>query len=98
MKMERLRKGKGLPGLPKLLFDPLNNVATRLGTRSYNPGNIRSVYEDAHQKALVTLDGIQEHEWKYAAHFFGVYQDTAELFHYHAKHVREHEPDIRTGL
>lgn len=98
MKMERLRKGKGLPGLPKFLFDPLNSFSTRMATRKYNPGNIRTAYDDAHQKTLETLEGIQEDEWDLSAKFFGVHQDTPELFHYHAKHVREHEPDIRAGL
>jgi hypothetical protein len=97
MKMERLRKGKGIPGLPKFLFDPLNSVSTRMATRKYNPDNIRTAYDEAHQKALATLEGIQDHEWELAARFFGEHQDTAELFHYHAKHVREHEPDVRAG-
>jgi uncharacterized damage-inducible protein DinB len=94
-KMERLRKGKGAPGLPKFIFDPLNSISTRLSTRKYTPDNIRQSYEDAHQNALATLDGISEDEWKLAASFFGEHQDTSELFHYHAKHVREHEPDVR---
>ena len=97
-KMERLRKGKGAPGLPKFLFDPLNAMSTRRATRKYTPDNVRSFYDDAHHKALETLDGIQEHEWELSAKFFGVHQDTAELFHYHTKHVREHEPDIRAGI
>ena len=97
-KMERLRKGKGVPGLPKFLFDPLNAFSTRLSTRKYHPGNIRSKYDDAHEKALETLNGIQDHEWDLAASFFGERQDTAELFHYHAKHVREHEHDVRAGV
>jgi hypothetical protein len=97
-KMERLRKGKGAPGLPKFLFDPLNALSTRMGTRKYTPENIRSKYDDAHEKALQTLDGIQDHEWAFSAKFFGVHQVTAELFHYHAKHVREHEPDVRAGV
>jgi uncharacterized coiled-coil DUF342 family protein len=98
MKMERLRKGKGLPGLPKFLFDPLNAFSTRMATRKYTPDNIRAAYDEAHQNALETLNGIQEHEWDLSAKFFGVHQDTAELFHYHAKHVREHEPDVRAGV
>jgi hypothetical protein len=97
-KMERLRKGKGAPGLPKLIFDPLNAISTRISTRKYTPDNIRQSYEDAHQNALATLYDIQEHEWDLAASFFGVRQDTSELFHYHAKHVREHEPDVRAGV
>jgi hypothetical protein len=97
-KMERLRKGKGVPGLPKVLFDPLNSLSTRMSTRKYTPDNIRSEYDEAHEKALETLNGIQDHEWQLAAKFFGVHQDTAELFHYHAKHVREHEPDVRAGV
>ena len=97
-KMEQLRKGKGAPGLPKFLFDPINAFSTRRTARKYNPGNIRSAYDDAHEQALETLDSIQDHEWELAASFFGVHQDTAELFHYHAKHVREHEPDVRAGV
>ncbi|TVR74059.1 MAG: DinB family protein [Sphaerobacteraceae bacterium] len=97
-KMERLRKGKGAPGLPAFLFNPLNVLSTRLATRKYSPENIAAAYEEAHTKALGTLSGIQEHEWHLAATFFGEHQDTAELFHYHAKHVREHEPDVRAGV
>lgn len=97
-KMERLRKGKGAPGLPKFLFDPLNSISTRRATRKYTPDNIRTYYDEAHEKALQTLDGIQEHEWELSAKFFGEHQDTAELFHYHARHVREHEPDVRAGF
>lgn len=97
-KMGRLRKGKGLPGLPKFLFDPLNSFSTRMATRKYTPESIAAAYDEAHQQALKTLDGIQDHEWDYAARFFGVHQDTAELFHYHAEHVREHEPDVRAGI
>jgi hypothetical protein len=97
-KMGRLRKGKGLPGLPKFLFDPLNAFSTRMATRKYTPANIRDAYDEAHQKALATLDDIQDDEWTLNAKFFGVNQDTSELFHYHAKHVREHEPDVRAGV
>jgi hypothetical protein len=97
-KMERLRKGKGAPGLPGFLFNPLNVLSTRLATRKYSPENIAAVYDEAHSKAIGTLAGIQEHEWPLAASFFGEHQDAAELFHYHVKHVHEHEPDIRAGL
>ena len=97
-KMDRLRKGKGAPGLPKFLFDPMNVISTRLGTRKYRPDNIVAEYDEAHRAALETLDAIQDHEWVLQASFFGELQDTAELFHYHARHVREHEPDIRSGV
>lgn len=97
-KMERLRKGKGAPGLPGFIVNPLNVLGTRLATRKYSPENIAAAYDEAHSKAVGTLAGIQEHEWPMAAWFFGEHQDTAELFHYHTKHLREHEPDIRAGL
>lgn len=97
-KMKRLRQGKGAPGLPKFLFDPLNSLSTRISTRKYTPDNIRQSYDEAHQHALETLDGIQDMEWALEAKFFGVRQDVSELFHYHAGHVREHEPDVRAGV
>lgn len=96
-KMDRLRKGKGAPKPPDFIFNPLNVISTRLGTRKYRPDNILAAYDDAHNRALETLNGIQSHEWSLAARFFGEQQDTAELFHYHARHVREHEPDVRAG-
>jgi hypothetical protein len=96
-KMGRLRKGKGAPKPPDFLFNPLNVLSTRLGTRKFRLDNILPEYDEAHNAALKTLDGIQEHEWGLEAKFFGELQDTAELFHYHGKHVREHEPDIRAG-
>jgi hypothetical protein len=71
-KMDRLRKGKGAPGLPKLIFDPLNAISTRISTRKYTPDNIRQSYEDAHQNALATLYDIQEHEWDFVASFLDV--------------------------
>jgi hypothetical protein len=97
-KMERLRKGKGAPGLPAFLFDRLNVISTRIATRKYSPENIAEAYDEAHSKAIGTLAGIQDDEWELSATFFGEHQDTAELFHYHTKHVREHEPDIRAGI
>jgi hypothetical protein len=97
MKMNRLRKGKGIPKPPDFLFDPLNSLSTRLGTRKYRPDNIVAAYEEAHAAALETLDSIKDDEWSLSATFFGEHQDTAELFHYHARHVREHESDVRAG-
>lgn len=97
-KMERLRKGKGAPKPPDFIFNPLNALSTRLGTRGYRPENILEAYDAAHHRALATLEGIEPHEWELSATFFGEQQDTAELFHYHCRHVREHEPDIRAGL
>jgi hypothetical protein len=97
-KLERVRKGKGAPGLPAFLFDPLNAISTRLSTRKYTPQNIAASYDEAHRNALAALDDVGDDEWKLSASFFGVEQDVAEFFHYHAGHVREHEPDVRAGL
>lgn len=97
-KMDRLRKGKGAPKPPDVIFNPLNALSTRLGTRKFRPDNILAAYDDAHQQALDTLATIEPREWTLSAKFFGEQQDTAGLFHYHARHVREHEPDVRTGV
>lgn len=97
-KMERLRKGKGAPKPPDFIFNPMNVLSTRLSTRKFRPTNIVAAYDDAHARALATLEGVEPHEWELSATFFGEHQDTAELFRYHARHVREHEPDIRAGV
>lgn len=97
-KMDRLRKGKGAPKPPDFIFNPMNVLSTRIGTRKFRPENIVTAYDDAHTRALATLGGIEPHEWALSATFFGEHQDTAELFHYHTRHVREHEPDIRAGI
>jgi hypothetical protein len=96
-KLGRLRRGKGAPKLPDFLFNPMNVLSTRLGTRKYRPDNILAAYDEAHRAALAALEDVKDHEWSLDATFFGEHQDVAELFHYHARHVREHEPDIRSG-
>jgi hypothetical protein len=96
-KIGRVRRGKGLPKPPDFLFNPLNVWSTRLATRKFRPDNVVEAYEEAHKAALAALDDVKDDEWSLAASFFGQHQDIPEFFHYHARHVREHEPDIRAG-
>jgi hypothetical protein len=96
--MKRVRQGKGAPGMPAFLFDRINALATRLLTRKYTPQNIAAAYDEAHQSALETLESVRDDEWALSNSFLGIEHDVADFFHYHARHVREHEPDIRAGL
>jgi hypothetical protein len=96
--MKRVRKGKGSPGLPGFLFNPFNSLVTRLYTRRYTPENIAAAYDQAHSSVLETLESVRDDELSLSASFLGIEHDVADFFHYHTRHVREHEPDIRAGL
>jgi hypothetical protein len=97
MKMGRVRKGKGIPKGPDFLFNPLNTLSTRLGTRKYTPENVVPAYDKAHDAALTELEKVKPGEWRLGATFFGEYQDVEEIFRYPCKHVAEHEGHIRDG-
>jgi hypothetical protein len=98
MKLGRVRKGKGIPKPPDFIFNPLNEISTRLGTRKYRPENVVEGYDRAHEAALAELEKVEPHEWPLGATFFGEYQDVEEIFRYPCKHVAEHEHHIRDGV
>lgn len=97
-KIELARRGKGLPGLPPFLFNRLNDISTRRGSKKNPQDRILQNYDALHARAIEALDGVREDEWEKGAKFFGEYQTIEHMFERYPSHFEEHAEQIRSGL
>ena len=95
--VEACRKGKGT-NPPNWIADAANTWITRIGSRGATKQSVRKKYDDAHQKVLASLDGVQDDEWQKSARVFSRDMTIEKTFRDHVEHFKEHEADIRKGL
>jgi uncharacterized damage-inducible protein DinB len=95
--VEACRKGKGT-NPPNWIADAANTWITRIGSRGATMQSVRKKYDDAHQKVLASLDGVQDDEWQKSARVFNREMTIEKTFRDHVEHFKEHEADIKKGL
>jgi uncharacterized damage-inducible protein DinB len=95
--VESCRKGKG-SNPPNWIADIANTWITRIGSRSAKREPVGTKYDEAHQKVIASLDGVQDDEWQKSARVFNRDMTIEKTFRDHVEHFKEHEADIRKGL
>lgn len=95
--VESCRKGKGT-NPPNWIADIANTWITRLGSRSATKQSVGEKYDEAHQKVIASLDGVQDDEWQKSARVFNREMTIEKTFRDHVEHFKEHAADIKKGL
>jgi uncharacterized damage-inducible protein DinB len=95
--VESCRKGKGF-NPPNWIADRLNTLITRIGSRGATKQSVGEKYDEAHQKVIASLDGVQDDEWQKSARVFNRDMTIEKTFRDHIEHFTEHEADIKKGL
>jgi len=95
--VESCRKGKGF-NPPNSIADVANTWMTRIGSRSATRQSVGEKYDEAHQKVIACLDGVQDDEWQKSARVFSRDMTIEKTFRDMVEHFKEHEADIKKGL
>lgn len=95
--VESCRKGKGW-NPPNLIADRANTLITRIGARGATRQSVGEKYDEAHQKVISCLDGVQDAEWQKRARVFSRDMTIEKTFRDMVEHFKEHEGDIKKGL
>jgi hypothetical protein len=95
--VESCRKGKGT-NPPNWIADIANTWITRIGSRGAKRQSVGEKYDEAHQKVIACLDGVQNDEWQKSARVFRRDMTIEKTFRDMVGHFKEHEGDIKKGL
>jgi uncharacterized damage-inducible protein DinB len=95
--VESCRKGRG-SNPPNFVADFANTWITRIGSRSATQQSVKEKYDEAHDKVIASLEGVQDDEWQKSARVFNRVMTIEKTFRDHVEHFAEHEADIKKGL
>jgi uncharacterized damage-inducible protein DinB len=95
--VESCRKAKGT-NPPNWIADRANTMITRIGARGATKQSVGEKYDEAHQKVIACLEGVQDDEWQKGARVFNRDMTIEKTFRDMVEHFKEHEADIKKGL
>jgi len=95
--VDSCRKGKGF-NPPNWIADRANTLMTRVGSRGATKQSVGEKYDEAHQKVIASLEGVQDDEWQKSARVFNRDMTIETTFRDMVEHFKEHEADIKKGL
>ena len=98
MALANARNGKNMPKMPGFMMNQMNYLMGKMAGRGQDPRSLLTRYDQAHDKALALLDGVQATEWALATGLPIGRLTVEQIFQHHANHFRLHDAEIRQTL
>lgn len=99
-----IRRQKGFPRPPAIVFNKINEWYTKYGGRKATPDYLAAQYDAAHADLMTALDTIGAEEWALGAEYPGWdpqlsgFVTIERLFHYVADHFAAHAAEILRAI
>jgi len=95
--VEESRRGKAFRP-PQLIFNAVNPLITRLGSRSASAASLAAKYDAVHTAILAKLKEVRDDEWQNGVATYGQFNTVENAFRLASRHFAEHRADILKGL
>jgi len=93
------KAGKNFLNMPSFITGKLNYLLSRFKARNATPQSLAQAFDTHLEKALATLEEVQDDEWQRGAEFFGEGYWTVEtIFKNVPRHFQEHAAQIKGSI